>query len=323
MNVLIYGAGAVGLGVASCLLTSGAAVSIITRKETVDAISHLGINRSGIFGDARHHPDSFKATDSLGSLGVSGYDCVLVCTKSFDNQATGRDLKHHFGSAIPPVILFQNGWGNTEEISRWVPADRVFNARVITGFTRPEPASVEITVHANDIHIGHFGGRQDRRIADLCDAITQGGVPCSPTGEIIADLWAKMLYNCSLNPLGAVFEARYGELADDPHSKALLDGIISECFDVMTAAGFRTHWGSAEAYQELFYTSLIPATRDHYPSTLQDIRAGKRTEIDALNGSVIDLASEHSMSVPLNHMAYNMVKYKENVRRRASRKRSI
>jgi 2-dehydropantoate 2-reductase len=322
MNVLIYGAGAVGLGVASCLLTAGVSVSIVARKETADAISHLGINRSGIFGDAVHPPHDFFAADSLGRLTVSDYDCVLVCTKSFDTQAAGRDLKHHFGDSlnVPAIVLFQNGWGNREEISRWLPEDRIFNARVITGFTRPDPAHVEITVHANDIHIGHFSGKENRCISELCTAISAGGVPCSPTSAIVADLWAKMLYNCSLNSLGAVFEASYGELADDPHSRALLDGIISECFDVMTGAGFRTHWDSAETYQETFYSSLVPATREHYPSTLQDIRAGKRTEIDALNGSVIKLAEAHFISAPFNWMAYNMVKYNETARHRTSPK---
>ena len=63
----------------------------------------------------------------------------------------------------------------------------------------------------------------------------------------------------------------------------------------ISAAGFRTHWQTTAAYREVFYGSLIPVTRDHFPSTLQDIRAGKKTEIDA----------------PFNRMAYSMVKFKE------------
>ena len=120
-----------------------------------------------------------------------------------------------------------------------------------------------------------------------------------------------MLYNCSLNSLGAVLEATYGELAENTHSRELLDVIISECFVVMAKSRFNTHWNSPESYKEVFFGSLVPATKNHYPSTLQDLRAGKKTEIDALNGSVIALAAKCGVASPYNRMVYDMVKYKE------------
>lgn len=315
MKVLVYGGGAVGLGISSCLITSGCLVSIIAREKTANSLSSRGLARSGIFGDIHHDPEGFTVASGLDQFLDDGFDFVLICTKSFDTEAAGRDLSRLLAgtraAARPKFVLFQNGWGNREVFCRFIPSELVYNARVITGFSRKLPAQVDITAHAEDIHIGNFLGDGEDDTIPLCRAIDDGGVPCSSTKTIAEDLWAKMLYNCSLNSLGAIFEVSYGELADNRSSRELLDLIIDECFTVMSAAGFKTHWETAAAYREVFYDALIPVTRDHFPSTLQDIRAGKKTEIDALNGSILQLAAEKGIGAPFNRMVYSMVRFKE------------
>lgn len=79
----------------------------------------------------------------------------------------------------------------------------------------------------------------------------------------------------------------------------------------MTAAGHRTHWQRPTEFLEVFYERLVPDTAEHKSSTLQDISAGKRTEIEALNGAVIKLADRHGVDVPCNTAVYNMVKFLE------------
>ena len=79
----------------------------------------------------------------------------------------------------------------------------------------------------------------------------------------------------------------------------------------MKLAGYQTHWPGHDDFLKVFYEKLVPATDDHKSSTLQDILAKKKTEIDALNGAVIKLAKEHAASVPYNLVVYNMVKFIE------------
>jgi 2-dehydropantoate 2-reductase len=79
----------------------------------------------------------------------------------------------------------------------------------------------------------------------------------------------------------------------------------------MTAAGYRTHFQTAETFLDVFYRKLVPDTAEHRSSTLQDIKAGKRTEIDALNGAVIELSKKLGIDVPYNYVAYNLVKFLE------------
>jgi len=313
MRALIYGGGAVGLGLASCLLKSRAHVDIVARENTVRALRENGLIRTGIFGDYRADSTSFGSVSSLKLLPGTGYDFILVCIKSFDSSGAAQDLSRHTSlfSNTARIVLFQNGWGNAETFLPVFDKDIIYNARVITGFRRRRPNEVEVTVHAEAIHIGSLFGASVAAVADLAEAIDAGGIPCETTTKIGRDIWAKMLYNCALNPVGAVLEVTYGELAGQKSSRMFLDGIIEEAFNVMTRAGYETHWDSAKGFLDVFYSKLVPDTAGHKSSMLQDISAEKQTEIDALNGAVIELAEHFAIPVPYNSVAYNLVKFIE------------
>ncbi len=313
MKVLVYGGGAVGLGLASCLLKSKAQVDIIARKDTVQSLRKNGLVRTGIFGDYHAGPSAFGSYTSLNELSDRLYDYVLVCTKSFDSLEAAKDLCEHktIFTRKTKIVLSQNGWGNAEAFTIFFDEEMVYNARVITGFQRNKPNEVTITVHADAIHIGNLFGENVSSVEELSAAINNGGIPCMTTGEIVKDIWAKMLYNCALNPLGAVLDVPYGKLAEHQSSRAIMNGIVEEVFAVMTKAGHRTHWRSAGDFLEVFYNKLVPDTAEHKSSTLQDIAAGKPTEIDALNGAVIKLAEQHNIPVSYNLMVCNIIKFIE------------
>jgi len=327
MKILIYGAGSVGLGIASCLLKSGAEVDIIARQETVDSLRQNGLVRTGIFGDYHAPASAFNCYTSLSEIESQPYDTtctakltldsgtryILVCTKSFDSLGAAQDLCRHSRliEEATKIVLFQNGWGNAEKFTSFFSSDRIYNARVITGFVRPRPNVVDITVHADSIHIGSLFGGDLSFIHKLCELISTGGIGCEPTGNIEKDLWAKMLYNCALNPLGAILDVPYGRLAESESTRMIMDGIIKEVFAVLAAVGYSTHWKTPADFIEVFYDKLVPDTAEHKSSTLQDILAKKPTEIDALNGAVIELANRHEIAVPYNLAVYNMVKFIE------------
>jgi len=173
---------------------------------------------------------------------------------------------------------------------------------------------VEITVHADAIHIGSLFSADLSVIQPLCRAINLGDIPCESTNSIEKDLWAKLLYNCALNPLGAILGVPYGALAEAASTRTLMDWIVEEVFVVMVAAGYQTHGQEPQQFLEIFYSRLVPDTAEHKSSTLQDITAGKRTEIDALNGAVLRLAQEHGLAVPYNRAVYNLVRFLETAR---------
>lgn len=308
-----------GLGLASCLLKAGDHVDLIARQATVEALRKKGLNRTGIFGDFHADNDRFGSFSCLDDLPPRRYDYILVCVKSFASAGAADDLAAHEDPRWknPAIVLCQNGWGNAEVFAGRFPKSRIYNARVITGFERSEPNTVVITVHADDIHIGSLYGGDVSRTDALCRAICDGGVPCRTTGAIGKDLWAKMLYNCALNALGAILDCPYGALAANEATRFLMDRLAHEVFMVMEAAGHQTHFGDSRAFLDAFYDRLVPATVEHRSSTLQDIQAGRRTEIDALNGAVIELAQQYKADVPYNRTVYHLVKFLEAMAGRA------
>ena len=92
-----------------------------------------------------------------------------------------------------------------------------------------------------------------------------------------------------------------------------MDHIIEEAFAVMTKAGFKTHWNSSGDFLKVFYDKLVPSTAEHKSSTLQDIKAGKQTEIDALTGEILSLAKQYNVDTPYNRSVYNIVKFIEKI----------
>ncbi len=313
MRALVYGGGAVGLGLASCLLKSQVKVDIVARRDTVLALRKDGLVRTGIFGNYHAAPSAFTACTLLDELPPQTYNYILVCTKSFDSFDAAEHLSEHKSlfAHKARIALFQNGWGNAEAFLSFFERQEIYNARVITGFRRQRANEVAVTVHADAIHIGSLFGCDLSAVSGLAEAIDKGGIPCRTTKDIGKDIWAKMLYNCALNPLGAILDVPYGILAEHEFTRTIMNGIIKEVFTVMTQAEYETHWQSAGDFLEVFYGKLVPDTAGHKSSTLQDIAAKKRTEIDALNGAVIQLAKKFELPVPYNCVAYNLIKFVE------------
>jgi 2-dehydropantoate 2-reductase len=313
MNVLIFGSGAVGLGLGSCLVKSGVQTTLIAGHTTVNALKKDGLYRSGIFGDFHAPPKTFAACTDPTQIQSDTFDFMLVCTKSNHTQTAAEILSgcQHRLKPDGKIVHFQNGWGNAEKFLTCFPKETVYSGRVITGFTRPTPNHVQITVHADAVHIGSLFGAPTEPVEPLCKAIDAGGIPCTAWKDIDKDLWAKMLYNCALNPLGAILDVPYGVLAKNPHSRQIMDAVIEEVYAVMESAGYATYWPTPEQYKEVFYNKLVPPTAEHKSSTLQDLQAGKKTEIDALTGQVIKLAEKAGRKTPTNTTLYNLIRFIE------------
>jgi 2-dehydropantoate 2-reductase len=306
VKIAIWGAGAVGLGLASTLARSNECLRILGRNpETLAELKAHGIKRTGLFGAVHVPPEQFETGDSVRVLTEDPPDWLLVCTKAFSTIEIAQSLEpitDELGTRTQ-LLLCQNGWGNEIPFRRFWPKERLFHARVITGFHRRSAHEVEITAHASPIALGSvFGitqGSPHSSLQLLAQRFSEGGIPTETTDDMRGVLWAKMLYNCALNPLGAIAGRRYGELVEDPTTRALLEEVVREIFLVLTAARVEVAWPNAAAYLETFYSQLIPPTAAHESSMLQDLRAGRPTEIDALCGAVERLGSEHEVTTPV------------------------
>ena len=234
----------------------------------------------------------------------------MLCTKTPAIPEVARQVGRVWPilNPKPIVVLCQNGWGSAQRVAEQLPASHVFSARVITGFSRTTPGSVEITAHAQPIRMGSLFDQNPAPLEPLCEALTRGGIPAEISPSIDRDLWAKMLYNCALNPLGALLRVPYGEIALRVPSREILENVVREIFRVLEETPYETYWTSADEYLETFYRDLLPPTERHDSSMLQDLRAGRVTEIDSLCGAVARLGTENGIAAPVNTALAELVR---------------
>ena len=296
---MIIGAGAVGCAVAIAAANAGMETGILDNSATANYIQEHGLKRTGIFGDISITPDRITVCQDYDHI-EPGYDYIVVAVRTMANETVAGELASHRDilGQTGRIVIFQNGWGNDEPYLAHFPASQVFNARIITGFEKPSPGVTTVTVHTAPILLGSLHGESIRELEPLARAINDSGIPAEISEEVEQALWAKMLYNTTLNPLGAILNMKYGQLASSEHLVGIMNRLIEETYAVMEAAGYQTFWKTPEEYQSAFYGKMVPDTFAHRSSTLQDIEKRQRTEIDTLNGCILRIWRKHGIPTP-------------------------
>ncbi len=311
MDILVLGAGAMGSAFGGFLAKSGNRVILFGRENCISAINSRGLFIQGIWGS--HHITNIKGYSSLSKIArLEGrrFDLILLTVKSYDTESVMHNYLNTFGTSNLTVSL-QNGLGNLETVSGLLGKGKTIGGRVIFGAELLEPGVVKITVYADRVLLGSLKhGVPLEKVKEVCRLFDEAGIPTTWTEDIEKHLWGKVLYNSALNPLSCLLEVSYGELLKNEHAKRIMNDIIEELFTVINRNKISVDWGTAAEYASHLFTQLIPPTRDHYSSMLQDIRHGKRTEIDALNGKVVALAEDLRCDLPVNRVLTALVKAK-------------
>ncbi len=288
-------------------------MSLIGRARHMAAISDQGLWIQGIWGE--HLVTNLRTFTVAAETPREERDLVLITTKSYDTEQAARQILPLLLEKTL-VLSIQNGLGNVETIAQIVGERRTVGGRVIFGVETVAPGRVEVTVYADKVMLGsHTGGVDHRRIEETANAFSQAGIPTEATREIDKFIWGKLLYSCCLNPLSALLEVAYGELSEHIETRAIMTSVIEEIFAVAQRKGVALAWNSPLEYRKLLFERLIPDTYSHHASMLQDMRIGKRTEIDSLNGAVARLGEEVGLQTLVNWMLTQLVKAKEQMRK--------
>jgi 2-dehydropantoate 2-reductase len=304
MKVAILGAGAVGLSIAA-KLSEVCDVHAVTRRRHIDAIRKRGFVMTGIWGNETYR---FSCAEDLPADG--DFDYIIITAKS----GATRSICEQFGKAITghETVSLQNGIGNEEIIAAYTLS--VIGGMIITGFEWQGDAHVHVSVEAGPIKFGRFPSGSDTGVERLVDLFHRAGLQVEASTEIRGDLWGKTLYNCALNPLGAIMGVPYGAL-DNPAAWRIIAKIVGEAFAVCEAEGIKLQWETPEEYLAYLRDEQLPATAQHHSSMLQDIISGKKTEIDFLNGAVVAKGGAHGISTPINGMITDLITFKETLNR--------
>jgi 2-dehydropantoate 2-reductase len=298
-RVVVAGAGAVGSVVGGMLAAAGHAVTLVGRDPHVSEVRRAGLRVSGLFGE---HASTPRATTDLADADDAA-DVVLVSVKSHAT-ADVADALARWRSAPRLVVSLQNGLGNVERLADGLGPGRVLGARVIFGAVVRRPGEAHVTVNAKPVAVGPL--RPDRALVEharwLVGLLQEAGIPSEAVAAVEPILWEKALYNCGLNPLGALHGLTYGEVVASPRLRPLLDAAIDEGFLVARASGIELPGGDAAGFRDYFYSTLVPPTAAHRSSMRQDLEAGRRTEIDAIGGAIVRAGARLGVATPVNSM---------------------
>jgi len=310
LRVLVMGAGSIGSAIGGFLGKGGHEVTLVSLDQAhLEAIGKNGLRITGIWGE--HVVRGLRTRSDLEGLRPGDFDLIIVSVKSYDTAMAAAAVRPVVDEATL-VCSYQNGLGNAERIAEVVGWERTIGARVIYGVRLPEPGCAEITVIAAPTALGvYHADAPAERVRAMAAAMDASGNPTEYTDAIATLLWAKVAYNCALNPLSALLDVPYGVLVETDHTLDIIREIIAEIYDVADAMQVRMDPATADGYMDFFVGTLLPPTAAHYASMREDFVHQRRTEIDALNGCICRYGREHGVPCPTNAFLTRLVRARE------------
>jgi 2-dehydropantoate 2-reductase len=299
-KIYILGAGAIG---SSCgaLLSKRNDVTLIGDKKHVDAINEKGLTvKGGIEGVLRIKADTQIRENPPNTL-------IILTTKVHDSQKALEGVVKLLREDTT-ILILQNGMGN-EELVKAVVGDKPHVERGVLHFGAEFLRPGEVTIMKGWVVLGN--NEKGKEIAEL---FNESGLETRLVGDLTKDVWKKLIINCVINPLTSILEIRDYEIIV-PALDRLRHGIVRECIEVAKAEGVVFEDNLADVIDKEI------AGLKNYSSMHQDLMKGKKTEIDFLNGKIVEIGRKHGIAAPINETLVSLIKYlEENNARRVERK---
>lgn len=294
LSFAVMGAGAVGCFYGGMLSRAGLPVTLIGRAAHVQAIQSQGLRLQTLSFDEVVHPQASELP-----CAVAHADVVLFAVKSTDTEAAGLQIRPHLQPGAL-VLCLQNGVDNAERLRAVLPGVDVAAAAVYVATEMAGPG-----------HLRHHGRGEliiepSRRSAPLAQALQAAGVPTQISAQVRDVLWTKLVINCAYNGLSAIGQIAYGELLQRPGLPQVLRDLVAECRAVAAADGVALPSDLEDSVRAIAHSMATQMS-----STAHDLRRGKRTEIDFLNGHIVRRGEPLGVPTPANRLLWAAVKLLE------------
>ena len=300
-RVAVLGAGAMGSFVGGGLCLGGADVTLLD----VDAAHIEAVNRSGLrvttdAGEQVVHPAAMRPDQLRQSP-----DLVVVLTKQPHTRAALAAMRAVLDAGCW-VLTLQNGLGNQEIIEEVVPRERILLG--VTTYPADLIGPGHVGSHgAGEIRLMTADGVERPVAAAIAGLLSAGGQHAVVDPQLAVAIWSKVAFNCAMNGICAVSGCRVGELGAHPEGRALALDMADEVVAVANKAGIAVDGAKVRATVE----HALDTHLAHKPSTLQDVLAGRPTEIASINGAVAAVAARVGQPAPLVSALYALVRLVE------------
>ena len=309
MKILVYGAGAIGGYLGAILADAGEDVTLVARGVQYEAMSTRGIILEGP-KSGRPQPVKVKAVRPGEEQGL--YDLVFVTLKSHQLTEAATHIRA-LGGKDTIFVFPQNGlpWWYFDGIeskykgTRLKTLDpdglltRTFETRNIIGGVAFKPTDMVAPAHirladspVDSLTLGEVDNRMSERLQNIAKITTQAGW----TGQAVADIrktkWTKLMSNAVWNTLGVITQATPKEAASFAPSAALAVAMIRELLALAQAAGTKLDADAERVVADVTHRVSLPT------STLQDVRAGRTLELDALINVLLEMGQVTGIATP-------------------------
>jgi 2-dehydropantoate 2-reductase len=299
MKIGIVGTGAVGGFFGAMLKLAGFDVVFLSRGKNLEVYKTNGLtlNTQG----KNYKIQDVLFTDKVEELG--NLDYILFTVKSYDTKSTALQIKK-IVKKTTIVITPQNGINNDAIIGEIVGKEKVIPAIAQVGVSTPKPGYIQ--------HVG-LGkltfGRHSDRTKELESIFKKAGIEVDITNNIQLARWKKYIWNCTFNIIAAITGLSLDKILGDHYLKELCKNTILEITAVAEKEGILfDEEDVVEA--RMNFAKLLGTFK---PSTLEDLEKGKRIELDAFTGTVIELANKNNLKTPINQTLYALLNSKVNI----------
>lgn len=322
MKILVVGAGTIGSIVGGYLSGEGYDVLLIDGwAENVNKLNRDGLKISGTRGEHHFNVKALEI-DKLNDLNEN-FDVILISVKTYDTPSILSSIRR-FISSDTIVISTQNGI-NEEYLSEELGSSHVIGAVTEMSGYMQGPGSVVESRKNGGFVIGELDGRDSHRLKEISQIMSAcGNIKLSD--NIMGILWSKLIWNSMLNPLTAISGLGTGSILQNDSYRKLALEVGKEGFSVSKKRGIkleplalmgidprRFDPESEEAIkQEEASLVLLPEPLDKMPSMAQDIKNGRPTEIDYINGMIVDIGKKLDVKVPVNEAVVKTLHEVEN-----------
>ncbi|SEQ81048.1 ketopantoate reductase family protein [Natrinema salaciae] len=284
MEIVVFGAGSLGSLVGG-LLAREHDVTLVARGDHANAVRESGLRLEGV-GDRPSRVFPAATTDGTGLEA----ELAVVTVKSFDTAAAAERLAT---GSFDGTLSLQNGMGNEATLAARLEAP-VLAGTATYGAIRREPGVVECT-GSGEIVLGARDGGPAAIATRAGEAFAAAGLETTVADDMPRRLWEKLAVNAGINAVTALTATENGAVLEEPANDLARDA-TREAAAVARACDVSLSNREATAAME----SVAEATAANTSSMHQDVLADRRTEVDSINGYVVDRAIELGIEVPTN-----------------------
>ncbi|PCM46439.1 2-dehydropantoate 2-reductase [Marinobacter sp. ANT_B65] len=243
------------------------------------------------FGEARIHVDLpwFRSAENVKLL--------LVTTKASDTLTALNDWLPHIPNDTP-VVLFQNGLGSQHTVAERWPGRPILAASTTEGANRPSPDAL-VHAGAGDTWVGALTDSATYYTASIVEQLAETGLRIHAEENILQRLWQKLVVNAGINPFTALLDCPNGDILGLPLYQENIDGLCSEISVLLQAE--TSEAVAPEVLRERIET-VARNTASNTSSMRADVMARRKTEIDFINGYLVQCGKRHGVATPVNQM---------------------